>query len=80
MNFSQAWDAGFKTLLIYVGTVFFWLIFVEAHFADLGTSVLVMNIVAIALGISFFLYLRQVCRAERAAAEDDVAALIAEDA
>jgi len=79
MSFSQGWDAGFKSLLIYVGVVFFWLIFLERHFSDLGTSVLMMNAVGIILGLGFFLYRRRTCRAERAAAAAEVAALLAED-
>ncbi|MCA3487570.1 MAG: hypothetical protein IOD05_12790 [Rhodobacter sp.] len=79
MSFSQGWDAGFKSLLIYVGVVFLWLIFLERHFADPGTSVLLMNAVGIALGLGFFLYRRRICRAERAAAAVEVAALLAED-
>lgn len=79
MSFSQGWDAGFKSLLIYVGTVFFWLIFIERHFADLGISVLLMNSLGIFLGLGFFLYRRRVCLAERAAAAAEVAALLAED-
>lgn len=79
MSFSQGWDAGFKALLIYVGTVFFWLIALERQFADLDTSVLTMNVVGVVLAVGFFLYRRQVCRAERAAAAAEVAALLAED-
>lgn len=79
MTFSQGWDAGFKTLLIYVGTVFFWLIFIERNFTDLGLSVLLMNIAGLALGLGFFFWRRGVCRAERAKAAAEVAALLAED-
>lgn len=79
MSFSQGWDAGFKALLIYIGTVFFWLIVLERHFADLGTSVQAMNVVGAVLALGFFFYRRRVCRAERAAAAAEVAALLAED-
>ncbi|MBE2277294.1 MAG: hypothetical protein IAE87_13490 [Rhodobacteraceae bacterium] len=79
MSFSQGWDAGFKTMLIYVGTVFFWLIFLERYFSNLGLSVLLMNVTGIVLGLGFFFWRRKVCRAERAAAEAEVALLIAED-
>lgn len=79
MSFSQGWDAGFKSLLIYVGVVFFWLIFLEKLFADQGTSVLAMNIAGIALGLGFFLYRRRACKNERAAAEAEIAALLAEE-
>ena len=79
MSFSQAWDAGFKTLLIYVGTVFFWLIFLERYFADLGLSVLLMNAAGIVLGLGFFLRRRRVCRQETAAAAREVATLLADE-
>lgn len=79
MSFSQGWDAGFKSLLIYVGVVFFWLIFLEKHFADQGVSVLAMNIAGIALGLGFFVYRRRSCKNERAAAEAEIAALLAEE-
>lgn len=79
MNFSQGWDAGFKSLLIYVGTVFFWLVFLERHFANLGTSVVLMNSVGVALGLGFFFFRRSKCQAEQAAAAAEVAALLAED-
>lgn len=79
MSFSQGWDAGFKSLLIYVGTVFFWLLFLERHFADLSTSVLLMNAVGITFGLGFFLYRRRICRAERAAAAAEVAALMEQE-
>lgn len=78
MSFSQAWDAGFKTLLIYVGSVFAWLIFVERHLGDLGLSVLLMNLAGVALGLAFFLRRWRACRAERAAAAAEVAALLAD--
>jgi len=38
-----------------------------------------MNAVGIALALGFFLYRRRICRAERAAAAVEVAALLAED-
>ena len=69
MSFSQGWDAGFKTMLIYVGTVFFWLIFLERYFSNLGLSVLLMNVTGIVLGLGFFFWRRKFCRAKRAAAE-----------
>jgi len=79
MNCSQGWDAGFKTLLIYIGTVFVWLIFVERRIGDIGLSVVLMNVTGIVLGAAFFAWRRRVCRAERAAAEAEVAALLAGD-
>lgn len=79
MSFSQGWDAGFKSLLIYVGVVFFWLIFLEKHFADQGTSVLVMNLAGIALGLGFFLYRRRACKDERAGVEAEIVTLLAEE-
>ncbi|MFV0476012.1 MAG: hypothetical protein ACK5MQ_17690 [Pikeienuella sp.] len=79
MTFSQAWDAGFKMLLIYIGAVFFWLIFLEPYFPGQGVSVLLMNIVGVVLGLGFFLWRRRACRAERDAAAAEVAALLAED-
>ena len=78
MTFSQGWDAGFKALLIYIGIAFLWLMMLEGLFTNRAVSVLLMNIVAIATGLAFFFYRRRVCRAERTAAEAEVAAILAE--
>ncbi|MEM8552562.1 MAG: hypothetical protein AAGF45_09285 [Pseudomonadota bacterium] len=80
MTFSQGWDAGFKAVLIYIGIVFGWLIAIEEHLPDRDTSVIIMNVVGIAAGAAFFIYRRSVCRAQRAAAEAEIAALMQEDA
>lgn len=53
MSFSQIWDAGFKSVMIYIGVVFFWLCFLEAGFPDRGLSVTIMNIAAAVLAIGF---------------------------
>lgn len=79
MSFSQGWDTGFKSLLIYIGIVFGWLIFVEPHMPNIGTSVVIMNIVAVAAGAGFFLRRRRACINERQSAEAHVAAILAED-
>lgn len=78
MTFSQAWDAGFKSILIYIGCVFFWLIALEQLFPSQSVSVMVMNAAGAILAGSFFIYRRRICRSERAAAEAEVAALLRE--
>ncbi|NKC04912.1 hypothetical protein [Brucella haematophila] len=78
MSFSQIWDAGFKSVMIYIGVVFFWLCFLEAGFPDRGLSVTIMNIAAAVLAIGFFIFARQSCRKERALAEAEIATLMKE--
>ncbi len=80
MSFSQAWDAGFRAVMIYVGVVFAWLGLVERYFASQATSVVVMNLVAIVLGLAFFERARRRARRERARAEAEVRALVGEQA
>lgn len=79
MNFSQGWDAGFKAILIYVGCIFGWMIFLERHFENLTLSVWIMNILGIVLGVAYFLRRRRFHRAERAEAEAEIEALLSED-
>ncbi len=76
MSFSQGWDAGFKAVLIYVGVVFGWLIFIEPFFTDETLSVWIMNGLGIALAVAYFLRRRLVHRAEKAAADADIQALL----
>lgn len=78
MNFSQAWDAGFRSVLIYVGVVFLWLGLVERHFASQAFSVAVMNVVAVLATAAFFLRAWHRARKERARIEDEVRALLEE--
>lgn len=78
MTFSQGWDAGFKSVMIFIGTVFVWLCFIEHGFSDRGLSVLIMNIVGAVLAIGFFLSARKRCLRERAAADAEIAALMKE--
>jgi hypothetical protein len=79
MDFSQGWDTGFKSVLIYAGVIFFWLMAVEKHFAAQSLSVICMNLVALFLAILFFLWKRAQYRALAKAAEAEVAAILAED-
>lgn len=78
MSFSQAWDAGFRAVLIYIGVVFAWLGFIERHFGSQSTSVVTMNVVAVALAVGFFLRARSRAMVERARAEAEVRALMEE--
>ncbi|PSJ61728.1 hypothetical protein [Kumtagia ephedrae] len=78
MSFSQAWDAGFRALLLYVGIVFVWLGLIEGLFSSQSTSVVVMNVVAVAIAVAFFLRARRRAVAERARAEAEVRALVEE--
>lgn len=78
MSFSQAWDAGFRALLLYIGIVFVWLGLIEGHFPSQSTSVAVMNVVALAAAIAFFLRARRRAVTERERAEAEVRALIEE--
>lgn len=79
MSFSQAWDAGFKSLLIFVGTVFVWLMFIEARLPSRTLSELAMTGMASLLAIGFFIWRRRQCVAERNAADAHVAALLREE-
>lgn len=80
MSFSQGWDTGFRVVLIYVGIVFVWLGLVEPYFASQSLSVIVMNIVAVAVSAAFVVRARRRFTNERLAAEAEVAALMQEDA
>lgn len=78
MNFSQGWDAGFKAVLIYVGVVFGWLIFIERFFENLSLSVWIMNAIGIVLAVMYFLRRRNLHRSEKAAADAEIRALLEE--
>lgn len=78
MTFSQIWDAAFKAVMIWIGVIFFWLLFIEASFADQSLSVLVMNLVGGGMGIGFFLWSRHRVLKEKAQAEAEIAALMKE--
>jgi len=78
MTFSQIWDTGFKSIMIFIGTVFVWLCFFEKAFADRGFSVLLMNTIGIVLAGAFFIVTRRRCIRERDAANAEIAALIKE--
>lgn len=78
MTFSQGWDAGFKSALLFIGTVFVWLGMVEPLIADRGLSELLMSAVAAFVAIGVFLQARARCHRERAAAEAQMAAAEAE--
>lgn len=77
MNFSQAWDAGFKTILIFVGTLFLWLGLAERFFADRVASVLCMTAVAIVISVAFFVASWRRCSRERRLADAEIRALLA---
>lgn len=79
MTFSQGWDAGFKAVLIYVGIIFGWLIFVEQFFSDLSLSVWIMNLVAIVLAVGYFIRRRRIHLSERASAEAEIRLLLKEE-
>ena len=79
MSFSQGWDTGFRVILIYVGVVFVWLGLIEPHFSSQSMSVILMNIVALAVSAAFVVRARGRFIAERLAAEAEVAALMQED-
>jgi hypothetical protein len=78
MTFSQAWDTGFRAILIYAGVVFIWLGLIETSFADLSLSVTLMNVVAAGITIAFILRARSRAIAQTARAEAEVAALMEE--
>ena len=79
MNFSQAWDAGFRSILIFAGVVFAWLGLLERFFEDKSLSVLLMTLVAVALSILFFVLTWRRCSRERKQADAEVAALLSGD-
>lgn len=78
MNFSQAWDAGFRAILIYVGVVFFWLGLIERHFASQAVSVALMNVVGLFAAAAFFVGAWNRARKERVRVEAEVRALLEE--
>ncbi len=80
MTFSQIWDTGFRTVLLYAGVVFAWLGLVERYFESQSTSVIIMNIVALVISVAFVLLMRQRAIATRLKAEAEVAAVMQEDA
>ena len=53
MTFSQAWDAGFMAVLIFLGTVFAWLGLVEPAIGRGPLSTTLMTVVAAMLGAAF---------------------------
>ncbi|MBM3635969.1 MAG: hypothetical protein FJX04_02510 [Alphaproteobacteria bacterium] len=79
MSFSQAWDAGFKSLLIFVGVVFIWLIFVEPIWTNRTLSTPVMTVIALVAAAAFFIRRRRQCIVEHRTADAEVSAIIAED-
>lgn len=79
MTFSQGWDTGFKSVLIYIGIVFGWLIFIEDLLGNQSMSVMIMNFIAIAAAAAFFIRRRRFYIAERDQAATEVAAILAEE-
>jgi len=79
MNFSQAWDAGFRSILIFAGTVFAWLGLVEPLFASRELSVLLMLSAAVAAAAIFFVLAWRRCSHESRRADADIAALLSGD-
>lgn len=79
MNFSQAWDAGFRSILIFAGIVFTWLGLLERFFEDRGLSVLLMTLAAVACAALFFVLTWRRCSRERKEADAEVAALLSGD-
>lgn len=78
MSFSQAWDASFRAILIYLGVIFFWLGLIERYFASQDLSVVLMNVVGIAAAAAFFLRIRKQVWRERSGLEAEVNALTEE--
>jgi hypothetical protein len=74
MTFSQAWDAGFRSVLIFIGVVFVWLGVVEARIDDRALSETLMIAVAVATSSGFFLRTRNRCRREKANSEEELRA------
>jgi hypothetical protein len=79
MNFSQAWDASFRSILIFAGVVFAWLGLLERFFEDRGLSVLFMTVVAVTSAALFFVLTWRRCSRERRQADAEVAALLSGD-
>ena len=79
MSFSQGWDAGFRAVMIYVGIIFVWLGLIEPRLPSQAASVIAMNVVAVVAAAAFFLRARSRARSERARAEADVRAIMAEE-
>ena len=79
MTFSQGWDTGFKSVLIYIGIVFGWLIFIEDVIGNQSMSVLLMNAIAVLVAVGFFVRRRRYYFAERDQAAAEVAAILAEE-
>jgi len=75
MTFSQGWDAGFKSVLIFIGAVFVWLGLIEQFIPDRSQSELLMTAIAALAAIAFFMRARLHCvRESREAAARMVAA------
>lgn len=79
MSFSQGWDAGFKSILLFAGVVFLWLLVLEGRFADRNLSVMIMAVAAFIVAAGYFIHRRRQCTAERRAADVEVAALLGEE-
>ena len=79
MSFSQAWDTGFKAVLIFVGIVFSWLGFVEHRFESQQQSVLLMTVVALAAAAAFFAGSWRRYSVEKKSADAEIRALETED-
>ncbi len=62
MTFSQAWDAGFMAVLIFLGTVFAWLGLVEPVIGKGLLSTVLMTLVALALGGAFVAHRKRQAR------------------
>ena len=62
MNFSQAWDAGFMAVLIFIGTVFVWLGLVEPLLGQGVLSTVLMTAAALLLAGAFVLHRRNKAR------------------
>ncbi|MBU2534349.1 MAG: hypothetical protein KKB37_16540 [Alphaproteobacteria bacterium] len=78
MTFSQGWDAGFKSVLIFIGTVFVWLGLVERFIPDRGLSELLMTAIAALAAMAFFMQARRHCLRESREAAARMAAAEAE--
>jgi hypothetical protein len=78
MTFSQGWDAGFKSILIFIGTVFVWLGLIEQFIPDRGLSEMLMIAIAVIAAIAFFMQARLHCVRESREAGARMAAAEAE--
>jgi heme A synthase len=58
MTFSQAWDAGFMAVLIFLGTVFAWLGLVEPVLGQGLLSTVLMTAAALVLALAFVAHRR----------------------